>query len=87
MARLRKVDASLDRQIIVGMVVSDRFLQSIQPIYRPELFTAPFAVTVASWCLDYGKRYNKAPKQHIQDIFASYQRAGLDDAQIGRAHV
>lgn len=81
MARLRKIDASLDRQIIVGMVVSDRFLQSIQSIYRPELFTAPFAVTVASWCLEYGKRYNKAPKQHIQDIFASHQRAGLDDAQ------
>lgn len=79
--RLKKIDASIDRQIVTGMVVSDRYLKSIQPIYKPEFLMAAFAVTVASWCMDYWKRYEKAPGAHIQDIFYAKQREGLDDTQ------
>lgn len=77
--RIRSVDTTLDRQIITGMVVSDQFLKSIQPLYRPELLMVSFAVTVASWCLRHFAEYGRAPKQNIQDIFYSEQRiSGLD---------
>jgi len=81
LARLRKVDVSLDRQIIIGMIVSDRFLKAVAAIYRPDLLTAPFAVTVANWCLEHLKQYDKAPGSHIEDLFHSHQRAGMDDDQ------
>ena len=79
--KLKRIDAGIDRQIVTGMVVSDRFLKSVQPIYKPEFLMADFAVTVASWCIDYYRRYDKAPGAHIQDIFYAKQREGLSDTQ------
>lgn len=77
--KLRKIDASIDRQIVTGMVVSDRYLKAVQSIYKPEFLMAKFAITVAGWCIDYWRRYEKAPGPHIQDIFYAKQREGLDD--------
>ena len=79
--KIRRIDATVDRQIITGMVVSTRFLKAIEPIYKPELLMTPFAVTVAHWCQDYVKRYDKAPGKDIQNIFYAEQRKGLDDTQ------
>lgn len=79
MARIRKVDAGLDRQIITGMIVSTPYLREVSSLYKPEFLTAPFAIQVAGWCLDYYKSYEKAPVKHIQDIFYTKQREGLDD--------
>ena len=80
--RIRKVDASLDRQILTGMIVSTKYLKAVQAIYRPEFLLTPFAVTVAHWCLDYFDQYEEAPEKHIQDIFKSKEREGkLADAQ------
>lgn len=77
--RVRKVDATLDRQIITAMVVSDRFLKQVHTIYRPEFMMAPFAIEVAKWCMDYFKSYSKAPGKHITDIYYQKQREGLND--------
>lgn len=81
MARIRKIDAGLDRQIITGMIVSTNYLREVIPLYKPQFLTAPFAVQVAGWCIDYYKQYEKAPVKHIQDIFHSKQRGGLNDEQ------
>lgn len=79
--KLRRVDATIDRQIITGMVVSTKFLKAIEPIYKPELLMTPFAVTVAYWCQEYVKLYDKAPGKDIQNIFYAKQREGLEDTQ------
>jgi len=74
----QKVSSQAERQLITGMIVSDTFLRDIQHIYSTKLIKTPFAKTVASWCIDYYKRYSKAPQQHIEDIFRSHQRKNLD---------
>lgn len=80
--KLKRMDASIDRQILTGMVVSDKFLKAIQPIYRSELLMTPFTITVADWCIDYLSKYSCAPGKHIQDIYKSKHREGsLDDDQ------
>lgn len=80
---LRIVDNGLERLIVTGMIVSDRFLRDVQTIYHPDLVAMPYARTVASWCLAYYKRFQKAPGVHIQDLYNSHARKGLDHDQSG----
>lgn len=84
MARImrRRMDSQPERQIVTGMIVSDDFLRQIRSIYRPDLMQIPFAKTVARWCTQYGQKYNKAPKQHIQDLFEHHTRKGLASEQV-----
>lgn len=77
----KKIDNKVERQIVTGMIVSDQVLREIEPIYRPELMESPFAKTVAGWCLEHHKRYQKAPKELIEDIFHSAERKNLDEDQ------
>lgn len=73
----RKVTEREEQDLVTGMIVSDRFLQHVVPILRPELLQNQYAVTVARWCQDFYKQYDKAPFATIQDIFAS-EREGMD---------
>ncbi|MCP4475434.1 MAG: hypothetical protein GY821_12880 [Gammaproteobacteria bacterium] len=61
------IDARTEKNIITGMIISDEFLSGIQQIFQP--LQIPFAHEVAGWCLDYFKQYEKAPNEHIQDLF------------------
>ena len=78
--RIYAVDNSIERRLVTGMVVSDKFLKEVLSIYRPELIEIPFARTVAEWCVEYHKKYEKAPGRHIQDIYDDAS-ARLPDAQ------
>lgn len=81
----RTVDLTVERHLLTGMIVSDRFLQDIQTIYNPKLVESKYVRTVAKWCLDYWARYGKAPAQHIQDMYDSYNRRGAvneDEADL-----
>lgn len=75
----RKVSTKEEQDLITGMIVSDRFLQHITPIMRPELLQNQYAVTVARWCESFYQQYSKAPFATIQDIFAS-ERDEMDPA-------
>jgi hypothetical protein len=74
---VKKIDGGVERLICVGMVISDSFLKDIQLIYSHEYIAFPFAKTVATWCLDYYKQYQKAPGIHIKDIYEAKVREGL----------
>jgi intein/homing endonuclease len=75
----RKITAKEEQDLVTGLIVSDRFLQHVVPILRPELLQNQYAVVVARWCQDFFKQYDKAPFATIQDIFAS-ERDGMDGA-------
>lgn len=74
---IQTIDNSIEKLIITGMIVSDKFLQDIQIIYNHDLMVVPYAKIVAKWCLDYWKEYKKSPGKHIQDIYNSQSRNGL----------
>jgi len=73
----RTVDLTVERHLLTGMIVSDRFLQDIQTIYNAKLVESKYVRTVAKWCLDYWARYAKAPGSHIRDMYDSYSRKGV----------
>ena len=74
------VNPQLEKNIIIGMIVSKRFLQEIIPIRKPLL--VPFAETVAEWCIEYWEHYKKAPGKHIQDIYSTHSKEGLPEEQV-----
>ena len=75
----KKIDNGIERQIIIGMITSKRFLSEIQPIYKRELLEVPYCQLVARWCLDYWKKYEDSPGRHIQDIFEKRSKRGIDE--------
>lgn len=70
----KKVDLSVERSILTGMVVSDRFLQELLPLYNPDLLEMTHGVIIADWCVNHFKKYEQAPGILIQDVFKTWQR-------------
>lgn len=68
MKRIR-VNTTTEDLILTGMIVSNRFLKDVQNILDLKLFKSSRSKVVARWCLNYYRKFEKAPKAHIQDIF------------------
>ena len=75
----RVVERSHEDKVIIGMIMSNRFLKDIIPIYRPEYMKNTYGRIICEWVLDYFQQYEKAPKQHIKDIF-EIERARIEEA-------
>lgn len=71
MLKQDRKEKGIERQIAIGMIVSDQFLSEIASLYNPNYMISPFAKNVTMWCLDYFNQYDQAPKEEIQQIFES----------------
>lgn len=78
----RQIDSTLEQKIITGMVVSSEFLKGIIQAYKPAYLETSFARIVAGWCLDFYKKYGKAPGREVQNIFQDWSRNNKDTAEI-----
>lgn len=78
----KRVKENPERQILLGMIVSDKFIRDVQPILKTDLIETPFILTVIGWCQEYYKQFETAPGIHIEDIYKKQVRAGnLEDDQ------
>jgi len=59
----------LERKIVIGMVSSTKFLKMAQNIIELKWVNSSEAKMIMEWCLDFYKKYQKAPQAEIQDIF------------------
>jgi hypothetical protein len=78
----KKIDLSVERSILTGMIVSDRFLQEIIPIYKPELLEITHGTILAKWAINHFNKYEKAPKELVQDIFTVWSKTTTSSEQI-----
>lgn len=78
----RKVDTSQERAILIGAIVSDRFLRDVIPMYQPSLFEISYSNIIMGWCIRHFKRYEKAPQKLIQDVFAQWKKTNKSDDQV-----
>ncbi len=67
--KIKEIDVESEKNIVIGMIVSDRFIQEVQPILKLKYIKNPFIKIVIQWCNDYYKKYKKAPSNTIQDIY------------------
>jgi replicative DNA helicase len=78
----KKLDLSIEKSILTGMIISDRFLQEIIPIYDSVYFQITFGTLIADWCMTFYDNYEKAPKETIKDLFETWSKKNAKDNQI-----
>jgi hypothetical protein len=59
----------LERKIAIGFILSTQFVKIAIPIIELPWVQSKEAKIIISWCIEYFKKYNKAPKQDIMDIY------------------
>lgn len=72
----------IERQILIGMIVSDRALRELGLSYKPKYLSAQFARDVAKWCLEYQSKYECAPGPNIQTLFEAHRMAGMKEDDV-----
>lgn len=66
---IKKVDSSIEKRILTGMIVSTSYLKEVFSILDLNYFQNSFIKKISKWVKDFYKDYEEAPNEHIQDIF------------------
>lgn len=74
----KPIDTSVDDKILIGMIVSEKYLEGVRSIYQSDLMENPFSRTIAQWCLEHFEKYKTCPGIHLQEIVQQKLRQGLD---------
>lgn len=75
--RRRVVDKDLEKQILIGLITSDKILNLSKPILSPKLFSLEASQKIITWITEYHSLYNRSPKQDIMSIFET-EKSSLD---------
>lgn len=76
--KISKRDGSLERKVLIGLIVDAHVLGKIASRWREGLFKTKWANLVAKWCVDYYNQYSKAPKADIENLFISWASTYAD---------
>ena len=68
-----KIEVLDERDIITGLIVSEKFCREIVPCLKPKYLQLDYAQTVASWIIAYYKEYKKAPGRDIRQLYSSHK--------------
>ena len=79
--RRRDVSSAIEKRILTSLIVSTQFNHEIAHLLDLDYFTNTFIKTVARWCIDFFDTYEKAPFDHIEDIF-NQRKLELNDEDI-----
>lgn len=59
----------VERNITIGLIVSDQYFAKVRPILDPNLFSAALGKKIVSWCLEFYDQYGKAPGNNMEQIY------------------
>ncbi len=71
-----------ERLILIAMIVDSIVLGKIAAKWQSKLFKSKYANTVASWCISYYEKYNKAPMQRIENLYQNWSAKTKDKDTI-----
>lgn len=69
----------IEREIIIGCIVSTDFLRQIRNIWNLQLIESVTAKRLAGWCWEYFEQYDKAPGKNIKGIYYQKVKEGLQE--------
>lgn len=70
--KVSKRQGSEERKIIIGMIVDKQVLGRIASKWDSGLFKSQWGNLIGQWCVDFYNEYEDAPKQEIENLFASW---------------
>ena len=69
-------DAAIERRIIIGLIASTEYIRQVRLIWSPELVESITARRIATWCMEYFDKYDKAPFKDIEGVYIDKLKAG-----------
>ena len=67
----------IERQIVIGMIVSKEFLQQVRPIWETKFLKSVSAQQLSQWAIEYFDEYHEAPEKVIESIYYEKLRTGF----------
>lgn len=67
--RGRRLSDEEERKITTALIVSDKVLRRLISVLDPSLFDLEYSRWIVERCIEFFNNYERAPKQHIQDIY------------------
>jgi len=77
-----KKNSDQERRIIIGMIVDSLVLGRIASKWQYRMFKSKWANIVAKWCLNYYKRYEKAPMKNVEGMFETWSANAKDKSTV-----
>ena len=78
-----RYDGSQSRQVLTGMITSTRVLNRLTPKWSKDgLFATAWENVIGAWCVQYHKRYKKAPGRNIEGLYANWAETSGDKDTI-----
>ena len=74
-----ELDTTIERRIIIGMVVSTEYLSGIKPWWDSDFIASEVAYRLSEWIWEYYNEYQEAPFKNIEDIYLEKRHALPDD--------
>lgn len=71
-----------ERQIVTAMIVNEQVLARIASKYDKEMFPSPWSNLVSGWCVNYFRKYKKAPRKAIETLFNKWASDSEDQSTI-----
>lgn len=75
-----KIEALNERDLLYGIITSDRFCREICPVLEPRLLDVEYARIISSWVKDYYDKFKVAPQKDISKLYRSHVDDLNDDA-------
>ncbi|MFW9871900.1 MAG: hypothetical protein ACFFG0_02280 [Candidatus Thorarchaeota archaeon] len=79
---VEKIESTIERDILTGLIVSKDFLFKISPKVDKYSFSQKFSQLLAGWCIEYYLKYGKAPGKDITSLIESKKTSLIDQATI-----
>lgn len=74
MTKFIKVDADIEKQLLVGLITSDSFVKRVLPVFEYDYLDLPPVKKMSKWCIEYYRKYDRVPYAVAQDIFNDRKR-------------
>lgn len=72
--RVDKLDSSLERKILIGLIVDGDFLSRVTRIWKHGMLNASYSNQIADWCVSHYKTYAQPPGKNVESIFERWAR-------------
>ena len=66
-----KLNVLNERDLLIGLITSEKFCREICPILNPRLLEVEYAKIVSGWVKDFYNNFKKAPQKDIMKIYRS----------------
>jgi hypothetical protein len=76
------VDSNIERRIVIGLIVSDSYIQQTYNKINIHLIESNTARLMIKWCLDFYEKYQKAPFRDIEGIYFEQLKACKIDTEL-----